>query len=158
MVSAGGGGSLEGAPGRVLSPVLEEPFAQLEVGSGPLDRLTGVGFYAPEEEAGRWYRRSRGRASTLRLPLERADHSRLIVHARLEYQAADVSLIVRVNDHELEPVSLEPGWRDYVLPIPASVFHPGLNRVQLFYPKAPRDTPGATNPNSVIALDYIRIE
>ena len=131
---------------------------QLEVGSGPLDRLTGVGFYAPEEEAGRWYRRSRGRASTLRLPLERADHSRLIVHARLEYQAADVSLIVRVNDHELEPVSLEPGWRDYVLPIPASVFHPGLNRVQLFYPKAPRDTPGATNPNSVIALDYIRIE
>jgi hypothetical protein len=131
---------------------------QLEVGSGPLDRLTGLGFYPPEEEAGRWYRRSRGRASTLRLPLERADHSRLIVHARLEYQAAEVSLAVRVNDHELEPVSLEPGWRDYVLPIPASVLRPGLNRVQLFYPKAPRDAPGATTPNSVIALDYIRIE
>jgi hypothetical protein len=131
---------------------------QLEVGSGPLDRLTGVGFYPPEEEAGRWYRRSRGRASTLRVPLERADHSRLIVHARLEYQAAEVSLIVRVNDHELEPVPLEPGWRDYVLPIPASVLRPGLNRVQLFYPKAPRDTPGATIHNSVISLDYIRIE
>jgi len=53
---------------------------------------------------------------------------------------------------------LEPGWRDYVLPVPASLLRPGLNRVQLFYPKAPRDTPGATIPNSVIALDYIRIE
>jgi hypothetical protein len=131
---------------------------QLEVGSGPLDRLTGVGFYPPEQEAGHWYRRSRGRASTLRVPLERADHSRLIVHARLEYQAAEVSLTVRVNDHELEPVPLEPGWRDYVFPIPASLLRPGLNRVQLFYPTAPRDTPGATTPKSVIALDYIRIE
>lgn len=131
---------------------------RLDIGSGPLDRLAGYGFYTPEEEDGHWFRRSRGRASTLRVPLQRGDHSRLVVHARLEYPLPGVSMLVSVNDRQLAAVPLEEGWRDYVLPIPASLLRAGLNRVQLLYPLTPRDTQGTTGRNAVIALDQIRIE
>lgn len=131
---------------------------RLDIGSGPLDRLAGYGFYAPEEENGHWFRRSRGRASTLRVPLRRADHSRLTVHARLDYPIPGASMVVSVNDRDLASLPLEEGWRDYVLPIPAALLRTGLNRVQLLYPLTPRDTPGTSGRNAVISLDHIKIE
>ena len=140
-------------------PIDQPPFeGRLDVGAGPTDRLVGTGFYRPQQEAGRWFRLSRGPSSTLRVPLARGDHARLVLHARLEFQGRPVAVAVTVNDREIGRAVLGPGWRGYVFTLPPTLLRPGLNRVRLSYTSTPRDEVGSGGRNAVIALDEIRLE
>jgi hypothetical protein len=131
---------------------------RLEVGDGPTDVLVGRGWYPPEWEGGRSLRRTRGRRSTLRLPLQMGGAGRLAVHARLESAPAPARLELLVNDLSCGDTALEAGWRDYVFRVPAGALRDGVNRVRLSYSSSPGDPDGApAGGSSVMAVDYLHV-
>jgi hypothetical protein len=112
---------------------LDGPLSQarIDVGRGPTAVLVGRGWAEAAEVDGRWVRRTRGRRSTLRLPLRRPADASLIVQARLEAATSGARLGLVVNDTPCGEHALIGGWSDYVFRVPASVWHSGVNRVRL---------------------------
>jgi hypothetical protein len=131
---------------------------RLELGEGPTDALVGRGWYPPERESGRSVRRTRGRRSTIRIPVRAATHTRIGIHARLEFVAVPVRLELLVNELPCGETALETGWRDYVFRVPPGALRAGINRVRLNASASPRDVDaGHAGRNSVMAVDYLQL-
>ena len=111
---------------------LDGPVAQgrLEVGHGPTAVLVGRGWDEPEQEGGRWLRRTRGERSTLRVPLRRPADFVVIVRARPE-AAGEARLGLSVNGTDCGERPLVAGWSDYAFAVPAAAWRAGVNAVRL---------------------------
>jgi hypothetical protein len=136
---------------------------QLELGNIPpgLPMLIGRGWYDPEEEEGRSFRRSRGRRSWLRLPIRSPRPLRVTLRARLEFltTTVPVSLELAVNAQPVGSVELISGWNDYDFSVPAHLLQPGLNTFLLTYSTTPRRIdPEFRGRNTVVAVDRIKFE
>jgi hypothetical protein len=103
---------------------------RLDVGHGPTAVLVGRGWDGPEQEGGRWLRRTRGGRSTLRVPLLRPADLVVIVRARAE-AGGEARLGLAVNGTDCGERPLVAGWSDYAFPVPATVWRAGVNAVRL---------------------------
>jgi hypothetical protein len=137
---------------------------RLDVGRGPTAVLVGRGWAAAEEVDGRWLRRTQGRRSTLRLPLQRPADLLLVVHASAEAATSAARLGLAVNDTACGERPLIAGWGDYVFPVPAAVWRAGVNRVRLTH--ATGTGAGGGRPEAdgaelgspvVVAVDSVRL-
>jgi hypothetical protein len=111
----------------------ELAHGRLDVGRGPTSVLVGRGWGEAEEEGGRWLRRTRGRLSTLRVPLRRPADLAVTVRARSEAEVEGARLGLVINDRECGEQDLVAGWSDYAFPVPQAAWHPGVNRVRLHH-------------------------
>jgi Dolichyl-phosphate-mannose-protein mannosyltransferase len=137
---------------------------RIDVGRGPTAVLVGRGWTPPEEVHGRWLRRTRGRRSTLRLPLRQPVEALVIVHARPEGATSGARLGLVVNDRPCGEQALIAGWSDYAFHVGASAWREGVNRVRLTHTTdgaAPGDAGDAGDrPEDaavVVAVDSIRV-
>jgi hypothetical protein len=124
---------------------------RVDLGHGPTSVLAGRGWAAPEEEGGRWLRRTQGTRSTLRLPLRRPADLAVIVSAQSEAATADGRIGLVVNDQACGEQALVPGWSDYTFRVPKAVWRAGMNRVRLVHehPLAVESLRAAPTPPSI---------
>jgi hypothetical protein len=132
----------------------------LDLGSLPTDVLAGRGWYAPETEGERTFRQGRGPRSSARLPVRRpARCRRIVVRARPEYTAAMATVELAVNGRAVGGIRLQPGWREYPVPLPRAVLRRGINALQLSYRPVPSEAdPGHRGRDALAAVDGIRLE
>jgi hypothetical protein len=104
---------------------------RIDVGHGPTSVLVGRGWGPAEKVGDRWVRHTRGRRSTLRLPLRRPADALLVVHAQPEAAASGARLGLVVTDTPCGQQALSAGWSDYAFRVPASAWRAGVNRVRL---------------------------
>jgi hypothetical protein len=124
-----------------------------------MDRLAGPGWFEPEKEGGTSYRRSRGKRSWLRVPLRRSQNLRVTLRARWDYVRVPASLDLSANGESLGRVDLLRGWQDYTFLVPARILKPGLNRFLLTSSVVPHQVdPAFTGKNSLVAVDYLKLE
>jgi len=145
--------------GPWLDVNLARPTSRLYLGRPPADALAGPGWYAPETEGERSFRRSRGRRSWLRVPIRTPDEFRVTLRARWEYTRAPASFDLAVNEHRAGRVNLAPGWRDYTFTVPSELLVNGVNSFVLTYSTLPyRVDPDYRGRNTLIALEYLQLE
>jgi hypothetical protein len=132
----------------------------LDLGGGPTAALAGRGWYAPESDGERTFRRGRGRRSSVRLPVRHPARCReVVLRARPEYVAPVATLEVAVNGRSVGSIRLLPGWREYALPLPRALLRRGVNAVQLSYDPVPAEIdPAQRGRDTLVAVDALKVE
>jgi hypothetical protein len=110
---------------------------RLDLGSDPADALAGRGWDPPEREGERTFRRTRGRRSTLRVPLRFPADALLVVRARADDPPAGGRLGLFVNGVPLGEQRVRAGWAEYAFEVPGPVWRAGVNPVRLTHYVAP---------------------
>jgi hypothetical protein len=126
--------------------------------SPPVGFLIGDGWYRPEVQDGVAFRKSRGRRSSLRLPIRTPGDFEAFLRARPELQDSPVEVSLDVNGVDCGSVEIEPGWKDYAFAVPASAVKPGINSFVLRYSTTPRKArPTEGGRNAAIAVESLRL-
>ncbi|HSF18586.1 MAG TPA: hypothetical protein VLK65_23860 [Vicinamibacteria bacterium] len=121
--------------------------------------LVEEGWYAPEEEGGIEFRRSRGKRCRLRVPIAEPADLEAIIRGRAEMTADDVTIELAVNGASVGELELVSGWRDYAFSIPKSRLKPGLNDFLLTYSQTPRQLdPNLPDRNTVLAVHSLSLQ
>jgi hypothetical protein len=124
----------------------------------PVSFLIGDGWYHPEAEDGMTFRRSRGRRSSLRIPVLTPGDFRAFLRARLELTETQVELDLDVNGEDCGLAELTPGWHDYTFFIPAHALHSGINDFVLRYSTTPRkERPEGGGKNAVVSVQSLKL-
>ncbi len=131
----------------------------LDLGGGPTDALAGRGWYAPESDGDRTFRKGRGRRSSVRLPLRRPARCRQVVlHARPESEEA-TTVELTVNGRSLGTIRLSAGWHDYAVPLPRRLLRRGVNALQIAYDPVPSEAdPVDRGRDALAAVDGIALD
>jgi hypothetical protein len=128
-------------------------------GSQQLPFLWASGWLEPEDEEGATVRRSRGPASTLRVPIYTAGDFDLRLRARSLLNGPPLEVVLSVNGHRLGRGTASAEWTDLQYLVPASAVHRGLNTFVLEYDKTPRSLTGRRRgPDSAISLSGVSFE
>jgi hypothetical protein len=124
----------------------------------PVSFLVGDGWYRPEAEGGVAFRKSRGRRSSLHVPIRTPGDFEALLRARLELQEVPVEVSLDVNGVDCGTAEIAPGWNDYPFPVPGSAIEPGINAFVLRYSTTPRKArPGESGRNAAIAVESLRL-
>jgi hypothetical protein len=125
----------------------------------PVSFLIGDGWYHPEAEGGLSFRKSRGRRSSLRIPIRTPGDFRATLHARQEPLDEPVELSLDVNGEDCGTVDLLPGWRDYAFEVKAHAIRSGINAFVLRYSTTPRkERPAESRKNAVVAVESFKLK
>ena len=120
--------------------------------------LVERGFWLPEQEGKSVFRRSRGRRSLLRVPIDRRDDFVVSFRARLDLLGHPVRMALSVNGENVGDVLLEADWRIYRFYVPKQTLHRGLNEFLLTYSQTPYLLdPEHAGRNSVVAFSYLEL-
>lgn len=124
----------------------------------PVGFLIGDGWYRPQAEDGTRFRRSRGRHSSLHIPIFTPGDFRAILTARLELTEAPVEVSLDVNGEDCGSAELEGGWHDYAFDVPAKSIRSGINVFGFRYSTTPRkERPAAAGKNAVVAVQSFKL-
>jgi hypothetical protein len=123
---------------------------RLDLGEGEGDALAGRGWAEPERVGDRSVRRTRGRRSTLRVPLLAPVNARVVVRALSEAPPAGALLELGVNGASMGTRPILEGWTEYAFEVPASAWRRGVNRVRLGH--AARGEPGDDDQGTAVTL------
>jgi hypothetical protein len=119
----------------------------------PLD-----GWRGRESSAGRTFRRSRGKTSTLLFSVLEGDRERrLRLSARAGLDVPGMSARVRLNEEELGEIPLDSDFKFVELTIRPGLLVRGLNRLEFFYPRRPAQVRPdiAADDNATLALESL---
>ncbi|HXV59686.1 MAG TPA: hypothetical protein VEK15_03245 [Vicinamibacteria bacterium] len=120
--------------------------------------LVEEGWYAPEEEGGIEFRRSRGKRSRLRVPIVEPQDFEAIIRGRAEMTADDVTMELAVNGVSVGELELVSGWQDYAFSISKSRLKPGLNDFLITFSQTPRQLdPSLPARNTVLAVHSLSL-
>lgn len=134
----------------------------VDLGSEPADfpQLLGGGWYgAAETEGETTLRRSKGRLSTLRIPIRTLGSFEAAIRVRPEVGDVPVQLRLEVNGAGVGEADLTPGWNLCRFKVPEAALKPGLNTFTLAYSTTPkRSIPGYHGKNAAVSVDWLRLE
>jgi hypothetical protein len=121
----------------------------------PLD-----GWLGRESSAGRTFRRSRGKTSTLLFSVLEGDgERRLRLSARAGLDVPGMSARVRLNEEEVGEIPLDSNFKLVELTIRPGLLVRGLNRLEFFYPRRPAQVRPdiAAEDNATLALESVAL-
>jgi hypothetical protein len=135
------------------------PLARPETAATGAYLLVGQGWGDTEEQAGVRSRRSRGRLSTLLVPMREPRAERLVLRARMGSSVSGLAFEPWLNGVRLGSATPGPGWGEHPFAIAEGTLRPGLNRLELRFARTPNQVqPGHGGPNAVLALESLRLE
>jgi hypothetical protein len=118
------------------------------------------GWLPRESPAGRSFRRSRGKASTLLFSvLDPEGETRLCLSARAGVDVPLMSARVRLNEEDLGEIQLASNFASFELLVRPGLLVRGLNRLEFFYPRRPAQSrPELTaEENATMALESLAL-
>jgi hypothetical protein len=125
----------------------------------PLPFLVGEGWLEPGEKEGNAFRRSRGRFSSLRLPIYTPADFGVVLRARSVLEGQAVPIALRLNDHPVGQVLALPEWSELRFDLPAHAVVSGFNTLVLDYGLTRRDLqPENRGLNAAVAVQDLRFE
>lgn len=134
---------------------------RIDLGAEPesLPFLATRGWFDPETEDGVTLRRSRGRASFLRVPIRRGGSYEAVVRLRPEVPDLPLQVEFEVNRQPLGKMDVKRGWAEYRFAVPEGLVRPGLNDLGLVFSTTPREArPDYAGRNAAVAVDRLVLE
>jgi hypothetical protein len=125
----------------------------------PLPFIIGEGWLAPQQRDGVGSRRSRGWASSLRVPIRTPGAFRLFLRARSMLPDHEVGVALTVNGTPVGEASAGREWRDLRYEVPSSAVRRGFNTLVFSYGTTMRTLdPAHRGLNSAVAVQDLRFE
>jgi hypothetical protein len=118
------------------------------------------GWLGRESSAGRTFRRSRGKSSTLLFSaLDAEGERRLRLSARAGLDVPGMSTRVRLNEEDLGDIALSSEFASFELTLRPGLLVRGLNRLDFFYPRRPAQVRPdiAAEDNATLALESLAL-
>jgi len=123
--------------------------------------LAGEGWSPRQSVAGRSFRRSWGKVSTLLFSVAKPDEvTALRLSARAGADISGLTAVVRLNGSSVGELTLGPAFAVFDLSLPPQTLVRGLNRLEFSYPRRPAQTAAVAtiDDNSTLALESLALE
>jgi hypothetical protein len=122
--------------------------------------LIGDGWSPRQSEAGRTFRRSRGKSSTLLFPVAKPNAFTILrLSARAGAQVPGLVAVVSLNGSSLGEIALGTAFTSFELSLPEGALVRGLNRLEFSYPRRPAQSGAVAtvDENATLALESVAL-